>query len=367
MPATTRSQNQRQHDLVESANSSPSRLSTKIVEDPSLVTTSTNLVQKNLAFEKPPTSIKAFSSLQKSPKQPRNYRSFDKCKQSQTATELSPSDLSDKIITHWACGTCSCSQGLFEYPIDSCICCEHTMDQHAKVDRHWDPLCDYVCERNDLVVSIMRLVDLMGVVVIRATPQAGKTTLLHLLGHHVLYKRRELEPVYIDWLPREERHDLPYLGYLEKEKWLWQEKNAKCRPRNPEARTLYLIDEGQESYEEVDLWARDFKSKNTRSTPMFVVVCLFGADVSLRRPVNVESRSLHISPVQRVELRPSSTNNPCILFSLDETTVVIQKWAICNQYKLTDDVYQYLYTATDGHPGMVGFFLNHFNYCVHKV
>ena len=364
MPVTTRSQGQRQHDLLsilDNANSNPSKLSTIIMEDSPHITTSNSFIQK------PCKATATFSSLKKSQKRLRKHQSLDKSEQSQTATQLSSSDLSDNTITHWACQNCSCSQGVFEYPIDSCIRCAHKMERHEKVNPDWDTKCDYVCERNDLVVSIMRLLEFMRVVIIRATPQAGKTTLLHLLGHHVLYKRKELEPVYIDWRTRAERHDLPYPSYLEQEKSWWRERNAKSRPCNPEAKTLYLIDEGQESYEEVDLWAREFKNRGTRSRPMFVVVCLYGADVSIKRPSNIESRSLKIDPVQRVELRPSSTNNPYILFTLEETTVVIQKWAIFNQYELTDDLYQYLYTATDGHPGIVGFVLQHFDDCVSKV
>lgn len=364
MPVATRSQGQRQHDplsISDNANSYPSKRSTKISEDSPHVTTS------NSSIQKPCKATSTCSSLQKSQKRLRKHQSLVKSEQSQTATQLSSSDLSDHTITHWACQNCSCSQGVFEYPIDSCIRCAHKMERHEKVNLYWDPKCDYVCERNDLVVSIMRLLELMRVVVIRATPQAGKTTLLHLLGHYVLYKRKELEPVFIDWRTRAERHDLPYPTYLEQEKSLWRGINAQYRPCNPEAKTLYLIDEGQESYEEVDFWARELKNRGTRFRPMFVVVCLYGADVSIKRPLNIESRSLNIDPVQRVELRPSSTNNPYILFTLEETTVVIQKWAICNQYKLTDDLYQYLYTATDGHPGIVGFVLQHFDDCVSKV
>ena len=213
----------------------------------------------------------------------------------------------------------------------------------------------------------MQLVGVMRVVIIRATPQAGKTTLLHLLGHHILYKQTELEPVFIDWKKRAERNNLPIDEYLEQEKSLWQGRNAKYRPYNPRAKTLYLIDEGQESYEEGDFWNRELKNRGTRYRPMFVVVCLYGADVSIRRPLGVESRSLDISPIQRVELRPSSTNNPYILFKLQETTIVAKKWATINQYELSDDLYGYIHTVTDGHPGMVEFVLRHFDDCVSNV
>lgn len=215
--------------------------------------------------------------------------------------------------------------------------------------------------------KIVELLDIMKVVVIRATPQAGKSTLLYLRSNHVLYGRRHLEPVFIDWRKREWRGNSPYRAYLEQEKSWWQKKNAEYRPCNPGAKTLYLIDEGQQSYEEVDFWARDLKNPGTRGHAMFVVVCSYGADVAVSRVAEIESQSLQISAVQRVELCPSRTNNPHILFKLEETTEVVQKWATFHRYELTDDIYEYLHKATDGHPGMVDFVLLYFNTCVSKV
>ena len=100
-----------------------------------------------------------------------------------------------------------------------------------------------------MVASVMRLLDIMRMVVIRATPQS---IFLQLLDHHVLRDQRDLEPVYFEWKTLDQRKRLPYKEYLECGKSSWQEKNAKYRPHNPEAKTLYLIDEGQKSYEEED-------------------------------------------------------------------------------------------------------------------
>ena len=241
------------------------------------------------------------------------------------------------------------------------------MNEHEKLDLSWDPNCSYICQRKDLVASIMRLLESMRVIVIRATPQVGKSILLRLLGQHVLHERRDLEPVFIDWDTREERKHLPYKEYLEREKQIWRKTNARYRPCNPSAKTLYLIDEAQQSYEEKDLWARELKNQGTRTQPMFLLVCLYGVDVSIGRLLGIESKSRNINSVQRVDLRPSSTGNPYMLFTLEETTVVVQKWATLNQYQLVSGLYEYLHAATDGHPGMVGFVLRHFDTYVLKV
>ena len=371
MPVTTRSQSQRPSGLPSTLKIAslylPSKLSTNVVGGTSYTTTPNNSIQNPVAFKKSRGAKGALSSSQKPQKRSRKHQSSDKSAQSQTARERPSPFLSDSTFTHWACQTCSCPQGAFDYPIAACIRCGHEMDEHERVESAWDPNCSHICERKDLVASIMRLLDSVRVVVIRATPQAGKSILLRLLGYHVLHERRELEPVYIDWDTREERKHLPYGKYLERERSRWRERNAEHRACNPGARTLYLIDEAQGSYEEKEFWTQELKNRDTRSQPMFVLVCLYGADVSIARVLGVESQSLSIDSIQRVELRPSNTNNPHLLFTLKETTTVVQKWATLNRYQLESGIYAYLHAATDGHPGMVGFVLGFFNSYVLKV
>lgn len=140
-------------------------------------------------------------------------------------------------------------------------------------------------------------------VVIRATPMVGKTTLLHLLGHHIVYQEQDLEPVLIDWRCREKRENLPYKQYLEQEASTWRERNATLRPNNPEARTMYLIDEAQGSYEEEEFWGWTLKQHNTRHSPMFVLVCLYGATaLSSTADLNMESQAQLMDRMHRVDL-----------------------------------------------------------------
>lgn len=157
MPATTRAQSQRSYNLpstiLENANSYlSSKLSTKKVGYSSYPTNLSSSIQNPIAFKKPCRAKGPLSSSRKPRKRPRKHQRSNKREQSQTATEISSPDLSDSTITHWACQTCSCSQGAFDYPVDSCIRCGHTMEHHEEVPYYeWDPRCDNICEREDLV------------------------------------------------------------------------------------------------------------------------------------------------------------------------------------------------------------------------
>ena len=227
----------------------------------------------------------------------------------------------------------------------------------------WDPLCDYICERQELVTSVLEQLQNYGVVIIRATPQVGKTTLLYLLGYRIISTEPNLEPVHMLWETRETRGNLRFdwNRYLELAKAYWQERNTRVRSHNPNAQTVYLIDEAQSSYEEEGFWSMLKNHHNLRDKPKFVLVCVYGADgVSRIRNPNVESQARRMHALHRIELRPSMRGNPCMLFKREETANVIQKWAITHGFRLEDGVLEYFHSTTDGHPGMVGLLLKHF-------
>ncbi|KAL9619029.1 MAG: hypothetical protein Q9160_006350 [Pyrenula sp. 1 TL-2023] len=365
MPVTTRSQSQRPSGFpstpeIAESNSS-SKLSTKRTDYFSRKAALSNHLHISTPSKKPRRGRPTPPSPQTPRKQYRKRQGDDKREWSQAPTELSSLDFPDSIITHSACRKCPCPQGAFDPPINACMRCGHDMDEHEEWDGYWNDGCDFVCERQELVDSVIRLVLETRVVVIRSTPQVGKTTLLRLLGRRILDKHQDLEPVFIHWMPRESRDHLPYDAYLLQEKSQWQQKNATYRPNNPEARPIYLIDEAQGSYDEVDLWALTLKNRNTRRQPLFILVCLYGANgISHAREPNIESQALKMDSLQRVELRPSKPGRLFMLFKPNETDITVQKWAITNKFKLKGDVSKFLHDATHGHPGMIGLILKHF-------
>ncbi|KAF7903650.1 uncharacterized protein EAF01_006699 [Botrytis porri] len=118
-------------------------------------------------------------------------------------TKIDLSDLPSTTITHWPCHNCDCPQGVFELLVPICVNCRHEMNDHALHDfSAWNTHCPYICERSDLVSSVLQLASKTGIVVIRATPLVGKTTLLQLLGYHILLHNPELEPVFVLWQPK---------------------------------------------------------------------------------------------------------------------------------------------------------------------
>ncbi|KAF2876296.1 hypothetical protein BDV95DRAFT_614989 [Massariosphaeria phaeospora] len=320
---------------------------------------------QSIALKRPRKRKGDQSYSQRSRKKSHRPQDPNQQEQSRTNAASNPSLVSpNTVMSFWPCRKCSCEEGIFERSFPGCLKCGHTIDDHIEGFNHsWNSGCDFVCERQDLVNTILELAQRTRVVAIRATPQVGKTTLLRLLGYYILHHRLDLEPVFFQWIKKNKREDSEKSveNYLaSKRKW-WQEQNATYRPHNPGARTIYLIDEAQESYNEEELWTEVLKNRNTRSQPIFILVCLYGAaGTSHLHEPQVESQALLVDSLQRVELRPSIAGHPYMLFQPKETAVAINKWAIHNNYYFDDSMPGYLHSATDGHPGMVGMLLRHF-------
>lgn len=305
-------------------------------------------------------------SNQLPPQDPSNHTSPQDSSKKEPAQTITKSHLASPVPSNitkafWPCRECPCRDGTFKDLVDNCLMCGHSMfDHEPHPEDPWYHCCDYPSERDELVTSVLQRVRDCAVIVIRATPMVGKTTLLKLLGHRITYQELDLEPVYIEWESKEDRNDLPYKKYLEKEKTRWREQNAESRPCNPKARTIYLIDEAQKSYEEDTLWSMLKNLHNTREGSLYILVCVYGAvGVSIQREKLVESQARLIHDMQRIELRPSMPGSPCMLFKQDDTDAILRKFALYHRCQLEDEVVKYLHEATGGHPGMLGVLLAH--------
>ncbi|EDN91211.1 predicted protein [Sclerotinia sclerotiorum 1980 UF-70] len=274
-------------------------------------------------------------SRQQSRKQSHKYQDSSQEKPPGGSTNIHLPNLSSTTITHWPCRACDCPQGVFELFVPICVNCGHDMDNHELPDSDaFNPLCDYICEREELVSSVLQQAIIMGMVVIRATPVVGKTTLLKLLGRHILFHKRELEPIFITWQPKHERNNLPYQQFLDEKAVSVQEANAKHRPHNPKAKRIFLIDEAQGSYEDEDFWTHDLKNHLTRSRPIFVLACLYSpVGIFGSQGQRVESRASKVDTLNRIELRPSKSNSLGMLFKPEETLTKVSKWIHQNDLK----------------------------------
>ena len=279
-----------------------------------------------------------------------------------------PPETLDNTITDLPCGFCDCPEGLFkrsssfEVPTGICIRCHHGMDEHFDAfPKRWRRETDYLSLRNDLVRGVLEKVRTYGTFVIRATPEVGKTMLLKLLGHYVMDHEDRLEPVYFEWTERSKRDEnVKDVGqYLEAQKSSWRRSNTRIRTPHPQAQTLFLIDEAQDSYDEEDFWSEVFKNHTrTRSSSLYLLSCLYGV-AGIGRDRHLLSRASQVDSIQRIELRPSRLGSLHMLFNKTELEEAVEKWAQSCHFQVREDFSEYFLSVTDGHPGMVGLILQY--------
>ena len=201
MPVIIKSKSQRAFELSFTSRSTKPHYSststTRIVGDSFDARTLRNSTQHSDAFTKAGGTKRARPSPQKPQKQSRKHSVSNETKSLQKVAELTSFDHVNHAIMHWPCRFCSCPKGAFIYSINACTRCGHEMDDHEEYHHLWNLDCDFVCERQDLVAFILQLVRNTRVVIIRATPLVGKSTLLRLLGRHILDTQRDLESILI--------------------------------------------------------------------------------------------------------------------------------------------------------------------------
>ncbi|KAF2868149.1 hypothetical protein BDV95DRAFT_500997 [Massariosphaeria phaeospora] len=321
MPVTTRAQSRRQAGELRFA-----RKPSKAIQLPSKSIEST-------ALKQPPATEETQSRAQ-SPSQASENRSPSQASSKQQSLQILAKDsllVPSSVVERkfWPCQKCSCQEGAFEGLVNTCITCGHTMDDHEP-DRNsrWKPNCSYLCMRDKLVISVLQHTREYGVMIIRATPMSGKTSLLKLLGHHIVHNELDLEPVLVYWKNRDQRAGLACDDFLQNAKKSFERSNAETRPCNPAARTIYLIDEAQGSYDEETLWSMFKTYHGTRAQALYILVCVYGvAGVSLKRDPNVESQAQRMHALQRIELHPSTWFSLGMLLRLDEVAFMVEKFA----------------------------------------
>ena len=91
-----------------------------------------------------------------------------------------------------------------------------------------------------------------------------------------------------------------------------------------------------------------------------MLVCVYGAaGISPTSSSDVESQARRIHALQRVELRRTAPETPCMLFAPEEVDFIVRKFARSNDCGCEREAVDYLIHSTDGHPGMLGLLLNH--------
>lgn len=264
------------------------------------------------------------------------------------------------------------------------------MDEHYPSDLMpaFEIRVPYPSGRESLVGSVINLLREERVVVIRAPPFSGKSTLLNLIGAKILREYDQLEPVLFHWPPRskDEIGNRSYKEILTQELKRARKENEEWRSRrqpyylrlvrgfgNAIARVtglvtetidttrdracpVYLIDNAVNTYHERAMWEERFKNPDDAGNALFVLVCVHGSADGMVQWGSDLSEASQIESHRRIELRGESL---CMLLSSLEIREIVGLWAKQHPFQIGSNLIEYLIFETQGHAGMLQMVLKH--------
>ena len=183
---------------------------------------------------------------------------------------------------------------------------------------------------------------------VRGTPASGKSTLVRLLGRHI----RDQEPdVCVIWIGGWKLDDVAKCGG-------WYSFLKTRKGWIPGENTVFIFDEAQVSYRDVELWNELFKGIHDYPDRRAIVFASYGSPSSV---IDIEGTPILVSPTVRVSLLPTAhgDNLPAVglLFTRAEFDELVSKQYPSSEYHFHPSFLDTVFGITEGHVGAMYSFL----------
>ncbi len=222
---------------------------------------------------------------------------------------------------------------------------------------------EYLTPRTDLVKALIERLRKKRVIVIRAPPRAGKTTIKSLIGREIIQNHPDLEPVDLMWTYRDtqEIQKRSYSDILKNAEDRAKKQNEKVREKlgltkhESSTTTIFMIDDAVDTYNETDMWDQLFKNDPKGLDACYLLICVYGPSDGTHRWGKSPWQSANIPPDRRIELHPTSAGELQILLNEREIRQLVERWAETHAPIATYDenVYQFIESETQGHVGVI--------------
>lgn len=215
------------------------------------------------------------------------------------------------------------------------------------------------CPRRGTVERLAALLEEQRIVHVRGTPASGKSLLAGFLHEYLIFDQGEKNVTYFD-------------DWSENERPLNQVLSA-CLPEGHRTQNdliygqhVVILDEAQYSYKDRKLWYTVMKTAcGVDSGARFCIFSSYGSPTTgAPRQDYLPSVAPPIfRPSQRVSLMISpseDTPDLCLFLQRDEYHDVVDRFCrMIKEFTLHSDLQDYMFSLTNGHPGMVSVLLNY--------
>jgi hypothetical protein len=178
---------------------------------------------------------------------------------------------------------------------------------------------------------------------VRGTPASGKTVLAQLLAQYISRNDPTMKVIWIDrWPLKDVKAIGGYRNYLQKMGWV------KCEE------TVFIFDEAQLSYEDIDLWADFFRSMHAYEDRRAIVFASYGSPSSR---ISFEGIPMLLNDRQRVTLRPIHHEDDLppvgLFFSREEFDDLVSKRYPSSSYYFHSSFFDAVFDLNGGHIGAI--------------
>ncbi|KAI9044451.1 ATP-binding protein [Aspergillus affinis] len=214
-----------------------------------------------------------------------------------------------------------------------------------------------ISPRSDTVRKLAALLDKNRVVHVRGPPSSGKTTLAHLLELYYTEKGQSVK-VITGWNQGADRVTQQHQDQQEETNRFYIENRLHTK-------TVFIIDEAQESFADHSLWLGPIKGQSGASGG--ARICIFssyGSPTGGLPGYPDAQASLYLEPSQRVSITEQSdpeSSGICLFYTEEECEDAVNR--LCSRPDMALDMdpsaREYLYSMTKGHPGAVEAIVSH--------
>lgn len=208
----------------------------------------------------------------------------------------------------------------------------------------------YICPRTSTVQKLATLLDEKRVVHVRGTPTSGKTTLAHLLWEY--YSKRRMPVVLLTGWHNVIDRKAHLISQCEACGYSGIERTTLLK-----ADVVFILDEAQQSYNDIGLWLGIIKTQSGKSGgPKFCLFTSYGSPSTGSTKYPPASTPVHFGASQRISITSSSfaeNGGVCLFYSKEEFEDVVSR--LCSnpigKFALDPAACKYLFSITNGHPG----------------
>ena len=233
-------------------------------------------------------------------------------------------------------------------------------------------LSNTICPRTETILALAQLIEKHSVILIRGTPASGKSIMAKLLCRCYASERKQRIVFVADWADWF-KSNKKTVDFLVDMCHLQGHRNVRKGNLLNEVNDdlIFILDEGQLTYDDPYFWYSFLKERLAMlGGPRFCIFSSYSSSITGSPDYPISSPPTILRSEQQVSLIvPQSYvgHNVCLFFQRHEFDDAVKRHVDVMDYTINRDVQDYIFTQTNGHPGVAGAMLRYIDQVLYSA